>query len=97
MGAFDKERTLMKRRMRLGENIHIARRRAKLSQDEVAQKLGCSRHKVYRVETGKADFTIFEILDLAKILGVSLEFFSRNLDETRPGDNDRVSDFTPQD
>ena len=61
------------RRAKLGEKLFLARHRAGFSQFEAAEKIGCSRYKLYRVEKGIADFSLIEIEELAAHFGLSLD------------------------
>jgi len=55
----------------LVERLLDARRRAGLSQQEVARKLGRSQTWMARVESGNRRIDVVEFLQLARIFGVS--------------------------
>jgi len=61
-----------RRRLEIGENIFLIRRRLGLTQAQLAEALGCSRHTMYRVESGEAELYITQMENLATILGVSM-------------------------
>jgi predicted transcriptional regulator len=52
-----REAYLQRRRSEIGQRIREVRRRASMSQEEVADYLGCSRLKVNRVEKGLTEFS----------------------------------------
>lgn len=54
-----------------GQRLKIARERAEMSQDELAQRVGyASRSSIGKIEAGKRDVTRPKILELAQALGV---------------------------
>ncbi len=62
----------------LSDNIRILRKQNKLSQDELAEKLGVSRQSVSLWETGQTQPTIDNIIALSKIFGVSSDVILGN-------------------
>lgn len=61
--------------MPLGENIKQARIMAKMSQEELAQKLGYkSRSTIAKIESGENDLTQKKVAAFAKALNVSIDF-----------------------
>ena len=64
------ERTL---REILGERLHLARRRAGLSQVELARRAGISPTTLNRVELGRQKLYAETLVTLAHILGVSVD------------------------
>ncbi|GIW53038.1 MAG: hypothetical protein KatS3mg081_2393 [Gemmatimonadales bacterium] len=60
-------------RKEIGERIRRARARLKLTQAEVAARLGIPRSAVSLIESGKRDVTALELYRLSKLLGVSME------------------------
>lgn len=61
--------------MPLGENIKQARIMAKMSQEELAQKLGYkSRSTIAKIESGENDLTQKKVTAFAKALNVSIDF-----------------------
>jgi transcriptional regulator with XRE-family HTH domain len=64
-----------KRRREIGQPIREVRRRNNMSQEEVADYLGCSRIKVNRVENGLTDFSVVELELLAQQFNVTILHF----------------------
>lgn len=60
--------------MILGERIALCRKRAGLSQEELAGRLGLSRQAVSRWETGAALPDIDKIIELSRLFGVTTDF-----------------------
>lgn len=58
--------------MTLGENIKKQRERLKLSQEYVAEQMGVSRQAVSKWETGQSEPTAGNLVQLAKVLEISL-------------------------
>lgn len=61
----------------LSEKIRELRRKAGLSQEELADKLNVSRQAVSKWELGSAVPTADKLLDIADFFGVSLDFLMR--------------------
>lgn len=59
--------------MTLGESIYYYRKRAGLSQEELAQKVGVSRQAVSRWELGEASPETGKLMALAKALGITAD------------------------
>lgn len=55
----------------LGAAIHDIRTAAGLTQDVVADKIGCTRSSIANIEAGRQDTTITRLADIADLLGVS--------------------------
>ena len=64
--------------MTLCEKLIDLRRKAGLSQEQMAQQLDVSRQAVSKWETGAADPSTANLLALAKLYGVSPEELLRN-------------------
>lgn len=60
--------------MTLSEKIYYCRRKAGLSQEELAQRLGVSRQAVSKWETGEADPELGKLRLLAEAFGVSADW-----------------------
>ena len=61
--------------MSLGENIKQARLMAKISQEELAKRLGYkSRSTIAKIESGENDLTQKKVAAFAKALNVSIDF-----------------------
>lgn len=68
----------------LGERIHLARRRAGLSQVELAARAGISPTTLNRVELGRQKLYAETLVTLAQILGVSVDYLVGMTDNDRP-------------
>ncbi len=77
----------------LSEKIRDLRKKAGLSQEELAEKLDVSRQAVSKWELGAAVPTADKLLEISDLFGVSLDHLMR--DDPRDLDNsgDRVSDM----
>jgi transcriptional regulator with XRE-family HTH domain len=75
MGDETKQAYLERRRREIGQRIREVRRRNHLSQEEVANHLGCSRLKMTRVENGQTEFSVVELELLAQHLDVTILHF----------------------
>ena len=64
--------------MTLSEKICYCRKKAGLSQEVLASRLGVSRQAVSKWETGAADPSTANLLALAKLYGVSPEELLHN-------------------
>lgn len=60
--------------MKLNEKIYLCRKRAALSQDALAERLGVSRQAISKWETGESVPDTGKLLPLANALGVSLDW-----------------------
>lgn len=58
----------------LGKRIKLGRELAKLSQEELAQKLGVTKQSISAYETGHVDPKASQIQRIAEALGVSIAF-----------------------
>ncbi len=76
--------------MSLGENIKQARLMAKISQEELAKRLGYkSRSTIAKIESGENDLTQKKVAAFAKALNVSIDFLMDGAGK-RAEDNIRV-------
>ena len=64
--------------MKLGEKIMYARKRAGMSQIDLADALGVSRQSVSKWETGEANPDITKLPQLADVLGVTVDWLFSN-------------------
>lgn len=60
--------------MKLNEKIYLCRKKAGLSQDALAERLGVSRQAISKWETGESVPDTGKLLPLANALGVSLDW-----------------------
>jgi len=63
--------------MSFSENLHYLRKRDKVTQEELADKLGVSRQSVSKWETGEAYPETDKLLLLCDLFGVSLDGLMR--------------------
>ena len=56
--------------------------RKEYSQEQLADKMGCDRTYISRVESGKQNITIENLNQICTALGVSLKDFFASFDET---------------
>ena len=59
----------------LGKKIVEGRKRIGMRQLELAHRLGFSRIALSAYETGKAKMTVYQLVETAEIMGLSLNFF----------------------
>lgn len=59
----------MKRRLDLAEQLYQCRRKAKLTQKELAEKMNTSQSMIARTESGKGNITIDRLLKFAAACG----------------------------
>lgn len=74
----NKQKTERYRRI-IRNNIKRARKKAGLTQEEVALKSKLGRTQIVRLESGKANPTPGTLIDLAKALGVAAMEFLRGV------------------
>ena len=60
--------------MKLGEKIALCRKKAGLSQEELAARLNLSRQAVSRWETGAAAPDLEKVAELSKLFGVTTDY-----------------------
>ena len=62
----------------IGDKMRIARAAMRMSQDELAKMVGCSRVTIMKIENGYTkNMKIKTAMSIAEALGVSLEFLLR--------------------
>lgn len=64
---------------RLIEALAAARRKANMSQTELADRLGKRQQFVSKYESGERRLDFVEVLDIASVLGVSVTTLARDL------------------
>jgi transcriptional regulator with XRE-family HTH domain len=65
-------------RVLLGEAVRAKRKRAKLSQEKLAEKADLSTVFISRVERGKESPSVDSLVKIAKALGVRVRDLTRN-------------------
>ncbi|MEU2340003.1 helix-turn-helix transcriptional regulator [Streptomyces sp. NPDC013172] len=63
---------LLPRRRAIGEKIRVAREAAKLTQEEVANRIGLDRPSIVLIEAGTRNATINTLLRISDVIGVPL-------------------------
>jgi transcriptional regulator with XRE-family HTH domain len=63
---------VLARRRVIGERIREARRRAHLTQEAVANRIGIDRPSIVEIEQGQRNMTIDTLLRIADAIGVPL-------------------------
>lgn len=59
-------------RAKFGQRLRKARTEAKISQQKIADLLGVSKQLVSHWETGRSEITVFDVVKVAKIVGVDV-------------------------
>jgi len=72
--------------MRLGDRIKSRRTDLGWTQDQLAQKAGISKGFLSDVENGKRSVGADKLLDLAQVLGLSLDYLMKGADTEVPED-----------
>ena len=65
----------------IGERIRSKRKKARLTVDEVAEKIGLSQSMVSQLERGKAKPSLDTLWKLSILLGVSLSYFFEGIEK----------------
>lgn len=71
--AFQKEYERQKRKVDLGYQIFLARKRAGLTQAELAHRIGTKQSNISRLEFGDYNFTMSMLEKIAKALGLQIK------------------------
>lgn len=88
----------------IGQTIQAIRKGAKLTQFDLAEKIGISHRQLQRIESGASDINMSTLVDIAEALGVSLSeltiSFSESLknksrSEAAPGTGHRIMHHGP--
>lgn len=58
---------------KIGYRIKIARREAKISQEKLAEMIGCSISFISRLENGKISTSLERLNEIAEVLNIGLE------------------------
>jgi len=75
---FPKHKEILKQ---LGENIKLARKRRKLTQDQVAERADIARSTLYLVESGNPSVTIGAYFNVLRVLGLQDGFLKLAADD----------------
>ena len=67
--------------MTFGKRLAYIRKKRKMSQDDLAEKVGISRQILHKYEADISDPRLFVFVCLADALGVSLEYLARGGDD----------------
>lgn len=59
--------------VQLGKNIQKIRRQKKISQEELAARVGVHRNHMGRIERGESNPPLYRIEKIAKVLGVDIK------------------------
>ncbi len=65
----------------IGQEIQKLRKERGLTQEELAHKTGLSTRTIQRIENGETDARTYTLGVLAKALGVSIEYFTKDAEE----------------
>lgn len=64
-----------------GENIKLARKRRKLTQEQVAERADIVRSTLYLIETGNPSVTIGAYFNVLRVLGLQDDFLKLAADD----------------
>ncbi len=65
----------------MGENIKLARKRRKLTQEQVAERADIVRSTLYLIETGNPTVTIGAYFNVLRVLGLQDDFLKLAADD----------------
>lgn len=65
----------------MGENIKLARKRRKLTQNQVAERADIVRSTLYLIETGSPSVTIGAYFNVLRVLGLENDFLKLAADD----------------
>lgn len=75
---FPKHKEVLKQ---LGENIKLARKRRKLTQEQVAERADIVRSTLYLIESGNPSVTIGAYFNVMRVLGLQDDFLKLAADD----------------
>lgn len=75
---FPKHKEVLKQ---MGENIKLARKRRKLTQEQVAERADIVRSTVYLIESGNPSVTIGAYFNVLRVLGLQDDFLKLAADD----------------
>ena len=73
--------------MIIGKNIHELRKKKKLSQEQIAEKINVTRQTVSNWETGQTVPDLYQAKELAKVLEISIDELFENIDDREENSN----------
>ncbi|WP_163517968.1 helix-turn-helix domain-containing protein [Gelidibacter japonicus] len=75
---FPKHQDILKQ---MGENLKLARKRRKLTQEQVAERADIVRSTLYLIETGSPSVTIGAYFNVLRVLGLQDDFLKLAADD----------------
>lgn len=75
---FPKHKEVLKQ---MGENIKLARKRRKLTQEQVAERADIVRSTLYLIESGNPSVTIGAYFNVLRVLGLQNDFLKLAADD----------------
>ena len=75
---FPKHKKVLKQ---MGENIKLARKRRKLTQEQVAERADIVRSTLYLIESGNPSVTIGAYFNVLRVLGLQDDFLKLAADD----------------
>ncbi|MER7794501.1 helix-turn-helix transcriptional regulator [Streptomyces sp. NPDC097640] len=63
---------VLQQRRRVGDRVRVLREEGKLSQEQLAELTGLSRHTIYRIELAQYGTSIDHLALIARALGVEI-------------------------
>jgi len=75
---FPKHKLVLKQ---MGENIKLARKRRKLTQEQVAERADIVRSTLYLIESGNPSVTIGAYFNVMRVLGLQDDFLKLAADD----------------
>lgn len=76
-------------RVQIGQNIRQRRLELNLTQEELAEKVGCSHEHCVQVENGNKGLSILSLRKMAEVLNVSIDYLVCGRDEKTEHENIR--------
>jgi transcriptional regulator with XRE-family HTH domain len=74
----------------ISERMRVAREMAGLTQAQVAKILGLHRPSISEIEAGRRKISADELSKLAELYGVSVDWITSTMDQTKEIDNIRL-------
>lgn len=79
--------------MIIGKNIHELRKKKKLSQEQIAEKINVTRQTVSNWETGQTVPDLYQAKELAKVLEISIDELFENIDDREENSNIQNNEY----